>query len=121
MTGFEDETGGTSTANTIVVRVSRARGNLNALALEELSVFHTNTGLKSAIISLILVAVRHKVRGNALTVDVADESDYALTANSIVSTIGRTILTAAFDQEVSRLTFTLPIAKNCVDSAVFIR
>ena len=120
MAVFQDESSGTDTADTVVVRVSRAGGDLKAVAVEILSVSHTDTGLKSAVVSLILHAVRDEVRNDTLAVDVADVSKNALTANSIVGTVGGTELAAASDQEVSRLAFTLSVAKNCIESTVFI-
>ena len=102
------------------MRVGRAGGDLNTVAIEILSVSHTDTGLKSVVVSLILVAVRDKVRNDTLAVEVANVSKNALTANSIVGTIGRTELAAASDQEISRLAFTLSVAKNCIEPTVFI-
>jgi len=85
-----------------------------------LGTIDADTGLKRGIISFVVVAVGDEVRLDAVSVDVSDVANEALTDNTVVGLVGSAGLARSEDPEVTLIAVALSVLEISVDSAVLV-
>ena len=98
----------------------RTDWDLLAFSFQVFCIIFADAGLEGSIVSFVLVAVGNKVRFNAYSIHVSNESNEALADYTVEGFIGTAGPAGSEDPEVTLLAIALSISKIAVLSTVLV-